>query len=92
MKLLLIILVLLEVFLTALAVGPVLVDRRDLARAISRYRQAPTEENRKIMKREQAVTARIRLHTRMAVAALLALNTGGMIVVYRRLHRAPRVR
>jgi len=82
-------LALLELFFALGSLSSILVDRRELARAVYNYQQQRTEENKKKMEAEQDITARIRLHIRMVMVGLFAANTCGLIVVCRRLKREP---
>jgi len=81
---LLVILVLLELLLAVGSVGPIFVDRRELARAIADYSRDRTEESRKKMEAEQDITTRIRLHDRVVIVSLLVVNTCGLAFAYRR--------
>lgn len=81
MKGLLIILVLLEFFFVLLAVTPIFVDRRDLARAVYSYSQDQTDENKKKLEAEQENMARMFLHARMVMAVLFGVNSWGLIKV-----------
>jgi len=90
MKGLLIILVLLEILFTLLAVTPIFVDRRDLARAIYSYSQDQTNENKKKLEAEQENLARMFLHARMVMVVLFGVNSWGLITILRKMNRKPK--
>ena len=84
-KAIFILLIVVELFLALFAASPILVDRRNLADAVSAYHLEPTDSNRFALEGEQTITSRIRLLTRLGSVVLLAMNTYALLLVWRRL-------
>ena len=90
MKILLIILVLLEVVLLALAFSPILIDRRSATRALVEWHNNPTPQNEAAWLRERTTMNRERLPTRVCIIGVLVLNTVGLVSLVQRVQRKPK--
>ena len=84
MKCLLIVLIILELFLFSLLACPVLVDRSAYRKACFAYYQNPTADNLAKFEKECAVNEAIVRNSNLLVFALLVLNGGGIIILWKR--------
>ena len=85
MKLLRIILIISEALLLLLLVNPPFIGSHSFAGAIAAYHRDPTLQNKSELERQREIVREKRIQQSTFLAALLALNSAGLIYVGRRL-------
>lgn len=85
MKLLRIVLIISEALLLLLLVNPPLIGSHSFASAITAYHRDPTLQNESDLERQREIVSKKRIQQSTFLAALLALNSVGLIYVGRRL-------
>jgi hypothetical protein len=85
MRALFVLLVIVEVLLGIALFMPVLIDRKDLARAVVVHRQGPNAETASELHRIQGEVAQERLWIKVGTAFAFALNSVALVRVERRI-------
>ena len=91
LRILLAIFIALELLLIAILSGHEFIRRREYDAAVVAAVKQPSPESGRELERQRQINAHIRVIDSSGVAALLALNTVGIVVVWRRLRRMPQL-